>query len=175
MKHTPCAGSGWRIGMKLRRRCARLRVKREKRKLERLPLGKQKWMDGKLYIDDIPPYVGSEATSFLTAIIRDYLRTFAGNAYSVGGAYYGKVLGSKAWELPPTMGEIAKIQSDDDLECWKQMVNDVADAFDEADDLWRAGWAAGPGDAGDAIFLQHRRKIAEAFSALAVIFQDLNE
>lgn len=104
MKHTPCAGSGWRIGMKLRRRCARLRVKREKRKLERLPLGKQKWMDGKLYIDDIPPYVGSEATSFLTAIIRDYLRTFAGNAYSVGGAYYGKVLGSKAWELPPDDG-----------------------------------------------------------------------
>ena len=104
MKHTPCAGSGWRIGMKLRRRCARLRVKREKRKLERLPLGKQKWMDGKLYIDDIPPYVGSEATSFLTAIIRDYLRTFAGNAYSVGGAYYGKVLGSKAWELPRRWG-----------------------------------------------------------------------
>lgn len=161
--------------MKLRRRSARLRARREKRKLKQLPLGKQKWVDGKLYIDDIPPYVGSEATSFLTAIIRDYLRTFAGNAYSVGGAYYGKVLGSKAWELPPTMGEIAKIQSDGDLECWKQMVNDVADAFDEADDLWRAGWAAGPGDAGDAIFLQHRKKIAEAFSALAVIFQDLNE
>lgn len=161
--------------MKLRRRSARLRARREKRKLKQLPLGKQKWVDGKLYIDDIPPYVGSEATSFLTAIIRDYLRSFAGNAYSVGGAYYGKVLGSKAWELPPTMGEIAKIQSDDDLECWKQMVNDVADAFDEADDLWRAGWAAGPGDVGDAIFLQHRKKIAEAFCALAFLFQDLNE
>ena len=153
----------------------RLRAKRERRKTERLSLGKQKWVDGKLYIDKIPCCVGSETTTFLTAIIRDYLRAFTKAAYSVGGAYYMKALGRKTCDLPPTMQEIMEMERDDDLECWRQMVNDVADAFDEADDLWRAGWAAGPGDAGDAIFLQHRKKIAQAFSAHAVIFQDLNE
>ena len=153
----------------------RLHAKRERRKTERLSLGKQKWVDGKLYIDKIPCYVGSETTTFLTAIIRDYLRAFTKAAYSVGGAYYMKALGRKTCDLPPTMQEIMEMERDDDLECWRQMVNDVVDAFDEADDLWRAGWSAGPEYEADAIFLQHRKKITEAFSALALIFQDLNE
>ena len=49
-------------------------------KIEHLKLGKQKWRNGKLYIEKIPYFVSSEATMYLTAILRDYLRAFAKSA-----------------------------------------------------------------------------------------------
>lgn len=59
-------------------------------KIEHLKLGKQKWRDGKLYIDKIPYFVSSEAAMYLTAILRDYLRAFAKNTYAIGNALFEK-------------------------------------------------------------------------------------
>ena len=59
-------------------------------KIEHLKLGKQKWRNGKLYIEKIPYFVSSEATMYLTAILRDYLRAFAKNTYAIGNALFEK-------------------------------------------------------------------------------------
>lgn len=55
----------------------RISNKIDRYKIEHLKLGKQKWRDGKLYIEKISYFVSSEATMYLTAILRDYLRAFA--------------------------------------------------------------------------------------------------
>ena len=55
----------------------RISNKIDRYKIEHLKLGKQKWRDGKLYIEKIPYFVSSEATMYLTAILRDYLRAFS--------------------------------------------------------------------------------------------------
>ena len=118
-----------------------------------LSIGRQKWREDKLCIEKIPPYIASEATEYLAAILRDYLRAFASIACSLDGKY--------------VTGEDFEAA----LARWKGIVNGVADTFDEAADLWREAWEGRNADFLDS----HRRKIEEAFCGLARIFQDLNE
>lgn len=138
---------------------------------QHLSLGKQKWRDGKLYIEKIPPYIASEATIYLTAIIRDYLRAYTKNSYSIGNAYYLEKYHKNMWEL--TEEEEAEESGNEEFEHWMQMINGVADKFDETAALWEEGWETH--DFERKVFDRHQEKIEEAFSALARIFQDLND
>ena len=161
---------GW-----LRRPVIRIRRALRRERIAHLPLGRQRWREGKLYIEKIPAYVASEATSFLTAILRDYLRAYVRVAYSVGNAYCVSTHGEEAG-MPLSIRAIGDPEdADGDLARWKKMVSDVADAFDEAADLWEEGWCASPMEEAERIFASHREKIAQALQALAGIFQDLNE
>lgn len=161
---------GW-----LRRPVIRIRRELRRERIAHLPLGRQRWREGKLYIEKIPAYVASEATSFLTAILRDYLRAYVRVAYSVGNAYCVSTHGEEA-RMPLCIRAIGDSEdADGDLARWKKMVSDVADAFDEAADLWEEGWCASPMEEAERIFASHREKIAQALQALAGIFQDLNE
>lgn len=146
-------------------------------RVRHFPLGKQKWRGGKLYIEKIPYYIGSEATEYLTAILRDYLRRYADDAFSIGSVLYERE--GEEGEMPVPIRVTNSLPDENgenvDLERWKQMVRDVADKFDEAADLWREGWEEGLSERGDECFRLHRAKIQEAFSELAKIFRDLND
>lgn len=166
----------WALPGWLRHPFLRIRRALRRERIAHLPLGRQKWRDGKLYIEGIPAYVASEATSFLTAILRDYLRAYARDAYSVGNAYYASMYGDEAGMMPLCIRAIGDPEdADGDLARWKKMVNDAADAFDEAADLWEEGWCASPMEEAERIFAHHREKITQALRMLAGIFQDLNE
>lgn len=114
--------------------------------LKRLKLGKPKWVGEKLYIDKISWDVHWQTNEYLTAIIRDYLRFFIQNTMAIGRP--------------------AEEQEPDDLDkaetLWREMVNSVADKFDEVAELSEENGEA------------YRAKIDEAFDALKKIFYDLN-
>ena len=106
-------------------------------KIARLRLGKQKWKNGKLYIKTIPYFIASKATNYLMAIIRDYLRAYAKDAYAIGNILFEKD-GEEIGGAPLVRAVTAT--GDGALEDWRKMVNDVADKFDRAADLWIAVW-----------------------------------
>lgn len=106
-------------------------------KITHLKLGRQKWKNGKLYIEKIPYFIGSEATNYLTAIIRDYLRAYAKDVCAIGNVLFEKD-GEEIGGAPLVRAVTAT--GDGALEDWRKMVNDVADKFDRAADLWIAVW-----------------------------------
>lgn len=123
-----------------------MEVKMREYKLKRLKLGKPKWVGEKLYIDEISWDVHWQTDDYLTAIIRDYLRFFIQNTMAIG---------LPAVEKEPDDFDKAEI-------LWREMVNSVADKFDEVADLST--------EHGEA----YRTKIDEAFDALKEIFYDLS-
>ena len=99
-----------------------------------------------MYIDKISWDVHWQANDYLTAIIRDYLRFFIQNTMAIG---------NPAEEKEPYDLDKAEI-------LWREMVNSVADKFDEVADLSK--------EHGEI----YRAKIDEAFDALKGIFYDLS-
>lgn len=137
-------------------------------KITRLKLGKQKWKNCKLYIEKIPYFIASEATNYLTAIIRDYLRAYAKDAYAIGNVLFEKDGESTLFRAVSTSGDGA-------LEDWRKMVNDVADKFDRAADLWIVVWDSDDWELMDRLWKEYRAALIDAFDNLKVIFQDLND
>lgn len=139
-------------------------------KVEHLKLGRQKWKNGKLYIEKIPRYIASEATDYLTAILRDYLRAYARDVCAVGYVVYGEEDDDSV-----NFFELAENYEGDALEDWRKMVNDTADLFDDAADLRRAMWDAEKWEDMDRLWKQYRAKLVEAFDHLKVIFHELDD
>ena len=141
-------------------------------KIARLRLGKQKWKNGKLYIEKIPYFIASEATNYLMAIIRDYLRAYAKDAYAIGNVLFendgGEISGA------PLVRAVTAT-ADGALEDWRKMVNDVADKFDRAADLWIAVWDSDDWKDTDRLWKEYRAALIDAFNDLKAIFQDLND
>ena len=141
-------------------------------KIARLRLGKQKWKNGKLYIEKIPYFIASKATNYLMAIIRDYLRAYAKDAYAIGNVLFEKD-GEEIGGAPLVRAVTAT--GDGALEDWRKMVNDVADKFDRAADLWIAVWDSDDWKDTDRLWQEYRAALIDAFDDLKVIFQDLND
>ena len=142
---------------------------------EHLKLGKQKWRDGKLYIEKIPYFVSSEATMYLTAILRDYLRAFAKNTYAIGNALFEKDGEENNCFSIRAVSSAEEGQADGALEDWRKMVNDVADLFDKAADLCSAAWDSDDYEEGERLWKEYRKTLAAAFDALKPIFHDLDD
>lgn len=153
----------------------RISNKIDRYKIEHLKLGKQKWRDGKLYIEKIPYFVSSEATRYLTALLRDYLRAFAKNTYAIGNAFFEKDgEENNCFQIRAvSLGEEG--QADGALEDWRKMVNDVADLFDKAADLCSASWDELDWEKSERLWKEYRQTLAAAFDALKPIFHDLDD
>ena len=132
-------------------------------KIEHLKFGKQKWRNGKLYIEKIPYFVSSEATMYLTAILRDYLRAFAKNTYAINCFQIRAV------------SSVEEGQVDGALEDWRKMVGDVADLFDKAADLCTAAWESDDWEERERLWKEYRNTLCAAFDALKPIFHDLDD
>ena len=99
-------------------------------KLRHLSLGKVHYLsktfdDGEFEIADIPWNLHWQTDTYLLVIIRDYLRNFINNTKAIGNCVYTNE------ELDPKHKEYYKAQNDDRWEKWKNLVNKVADEFDE--------------------------------------------
>lgn len=143
-------------------------------KIEHLKLGKQKWKNGKLYIEKIPYFISSEAARYLTAILRDYLRAYARNTYSIGNALFERDGAEDTCFLFRAVAAGDK-PADGALEEWRKMVNDAADLFDRAADLCAAAWEQDDWDEMDRLWKEYRETLVGAFDALKPIFQDLED
>lgn len=144
-------------------------------KIEHLKLGKQKWRNGKLYIEKIPYYVSSEATMYLTAILRDYLRAFAKNTYAIGNALFEKDGEENNCFHIRAVSSVEEGQVDGALEDWRKMVGDVADLFDKAADQCSEAWDSDDWEERERLWKEYRNTLCAAFDALKPIFQDLND
>ena len=145
-------------------------------KVEHLKLGKQKWKNGKLYIEKIPYYIASEANDYLTAILRDYLRAYAKDAYAIGNVLFEREGGDGDCFPVRAVGSADGSKGyNDALKDWRKMVNDTADLFDEAADLRRAAWNADGWEDMDRLWKEYRKKLVEAFDHLKVIFHELDD
>ena len=144
-------------------------------KIEHLKLGKQKWRNGKLYIEKIPYFVSSEATMYLTAILRDYLRAFARNTYAIGNALFEKDGEENNCFSIRAVSSAEEGQADGALEDWRKKVNDVADLFDKAADLCSAAWDSDDYEEGERLWKEYRKTLAAAFDVLKPIFHDLDD
>ena len=144
-------------------------------KIEHLKLGKQKWRDGKLYIEKIPYFVSSEATRYLTALLRDYLRAFAKNTYAIGNALFEKDGEENNCFSIRAVSSAEKGQADGAPEDWRKMVNDVADLFDKAADQCSAAWDHDEPEDGERLWKEYRKTLVAAFDALKPIFHDLDD
>ena len=153
----------------------RISNKIDRYKIEHLKLGKQKWRDGKLYIEKIPYFVSSEATMYLTAILRDYLRAFARNTYAIGNALFEKDGEENNCFSIRAVSSAEEGQADGALEDWRKMVNDVADLFDKAADLCSAAWDSDDYEEGERLWKEYRKTLAAAFDALKPIFHDVDD
>ena len=144
-------------------------------KIEHLKLGKQKWRNGKLYIEKIPYFVSSEATMYLTAILRDYLRAFAKNTYAIGNSLFEKDGEENNCFQIRAVSSVEEGQVDGALEDWRKMVCDVADLFDKAADLCTASWDHDDWEERERLWKEYRQTLSAAFDALKPIFQDLSD
>ena len=144
-------------------------------KIEHLKLGKQKWRNGKLYIEKIPYFVSSEATMYLTAILRDYLRAFAKNTYAIGNALFEKDGEENNCFQIRAVSSVEEGQVDGAPEDWRKMVCDVADLFDKAADLCTEAWDSDDYNDKERLWKEYRQTLSAAFDALKPIFQDLND
>lgn len=144
-------------------------------KIEHLKLGKQKWRDGKLYIEKIPYFVSSEAAMYLTAILRDYLRAFAKNTYAIGNTLYEKDGEENNCFYIRAVSSVEKGPADGALEDWCKMVNDVADLFYKAADLCSASWDHDDWAERERLWKEYRQTLTAAFDALKPIFHDLDD
>ena len=116
--------------------------------------------------------VASEATNYLMAIIRDYLRAYAKDAYAIGNVLFEK---DGEGDGESTLFRAVSTSGDGALEDWRKMVNDVADKFDRAADLWIAVWDSDDWELTDRLWKEYRAALIDAFDDLKVIFQDLND
>ena len=146
----------------------------ERYKIEHLKLGRQKWKAGQLYIEKIPCFVSSEAAQYLTAILRDYLRAYAKNAYAVGNALFERE-GEENTCFKVRAVAAGDEPADGALEEWRKMVTDAADLFDRAADLCAAAWEQDDWEEGERLWKEYRAALAGAFDALKPIFQDLDD
>ena len=153
----------------------RISNKIDRYKIEHLRLGKQKWRDGKLYIEKIPYFVSSEATRYLTAILRDYLRAFAKNTYAIGNALFEKDGEENNCFFVRAVSSCEGEDADPALLDWRKMINDVADLFDKSADLWAAAWDHDEPEEGERLWKEYRQTLAAAFDALKPIFHDLDD
>ena len=144
-------------------------------KIEHLKLGKQKWRNGKLYIEKIPYFVSSEATMYLTAILRDYLRAFAKNTYAIGNSLFEKDGEENNCFQIRAVSSVEEGQVDGALEDWRKMVGDVADLFDKAADLCTASWDHDDWEERERLWKEYRQTLSAAFDALKPIFHDLDD
>ena len=144
-------------------------------KIEHLKLGKQKWRNGKLYIEKIPYFVSSEATMYFTAILRDYLRAFAKNTYAIGNALFEKDGEENNCFQIRAVSSVEEGQVDGALEDWRKMVCDVADLFDKAADLCTAAWESDDWEERERLWKEYRNTLCAAFDALKPIFHDLDD
>ena len=144
-------------------------------KIEHLKLGKQKWRNGKLYIEKIPYYVSSEATMYLTAILRDYLRAFAKNTYAIGNSLFEKDGEENNCFQIRAVSSVEEGQVDGALEDWRKMVGDVADLFDKAADQCSEAWDSDDYNDKERLWKEYRQTLSAAFDALKPIFQDLSD
>ncbi len=144
-------------------------------KIEHLKLGKQKWRNGKLYIEKIPYFVSSEATMYLTAILRDYLRAFAKNTYAIGNSLFEKDGEENNCFQIRAVCSAEEGQVDGALEDWRKMVGDVADLFDKAADQCSEAWDSDDYNDKERLWKEYRQTLSAAFDALKPIFQDLSD
>ena len=144
-------------------------------KIEHLKLGKQKWRNGKLYIEKIPYFVSSEATMYLTAILRDYLRAFAKNTYAIGNSLFEKDGEENNCFQIRAVSSVEEGQVDGALEDWRKMVCDVADLFDKAADQCSEAWDSDDYNDKERLWKEYRQTLSAAFDALKPIFQDLSD
>lgn len=144
-------------------------------KIKHLKLGKQKWRNGKLYIEKIPYFVSSEATMYLTAILRDYLRAFAKNTYAIGNSLFEKDGEENNCFQIRAVSSVEEGQVDGALEDWRKMVGDVADLFDKAADLCTAAWESDDWEERERLWKEYRNTLCAAFDALKPIFHDLDD
>ena len=144
-------------------------------KIEHLKLGKQKWRNGKLYIEKIPYYVSSEATMYLTAILRDYLRAFAKNTYAIGNSLFEKDGEENNCFQIRAVSSVEEGQVDGALEDWRKMVGDVADLFDKAADQCSEAWDSDDYNDKERLWKEYRQTLSAAFDALKPIFHDLDD
>ena len=153
----------------------RISNKIDRYKIEHLKLGKQKWRNGKLYIEKIPYFVSSEAAMYLTAILRDYLRAFAKNTYAIGNALFEKDGEENNCFHIRAVSSAEKGQVDGALEDWRKMVNDVAGLFDKAADLCSASGDELDWEESERLWKEYRQTLGAAFDALKPIFHDLDD
>ena len=135
-------------------------------KLRHLSLGKVHYLsktfdDGEFEIVDIPWNLHWQTDTYLLVIIRDYLRNFINNTKALGSCVYSKE------ELDPKSKEFYKSLNNYRWEEWKNLVNKVADEFD---DLYKIqNHKFGPVDE-----MEWQELKTKAFKDLAFIFDDLN-
>ena len=153
----------------------RISNKIDRYKIEHLKLGKQKWRNGKLYIEKIPYFVSSEATMYLTAILRDYLRAFAKNTYAIGNALFEKDGEENNCFYIRAVSSVEEGQVDGAQEDWRKMVGEVADLFDKAADQCSAAWDGDDYEERERLWKEYRQTLAAAFDALKPIFHDLDD
>ena len=144
-------------------------------KVNRLKLGRQKRKAEKLYIEKIPYYVSSRASEYLTAILRDYLRAFAKNAYGIGNALFEKDGEENNCLFVRAISSGEDANEDPALLDWRKMVNDVADLFDKAADLCFAAWDHDEPEDGERLWKEYRKTLVAAFDVLKPIFHDLDD
>ena len=126
-------------------------------KIEHLKLGKQKWRNGKLYIEKIPYFVSSK------------------NTYAIGNALFEKDGEENNCFQIRAVSSVEEGQVDGALEDWRKMVCDVADLFDKAADLCTASWDHDDWEERERLWKEYRQTLSAAFDALKPIFQDLSD
>lgn len=135
-------------------------------KLKHLSLGKVHYLtetfdDGEFEIVDIPWNLHWQTDTYLLVIIRDYLRNFINNTKAIGNCVYSKE------ELDPKCKKYYKVSNNDRWEEWKNLVNKVADEFDDLYKMQNHKFE--PVDE-----MEWQELKTKAFKDLAFIFDDLN-
>ena len=135
-------------------------------KLRHLSLGKVHYLSktfdyGEFEIVDIPWDLHWQTDTYLLVIIRDYLRNFINNTKAIGNCVYTKE------ELNPKFKEFYKTPNENRWEEWKNLVNEVANEFDDLYKMQNHKFE--PVDEAEWQALKMK-----AFKDLAYIFDDLN-
>lgn len=137
-----------------------------------MKFGRLKRKAEKLYIEKIPYYVSSRASEYLTAILRDYLRAFANNAYGIGNALFEKDGEENNCFFVRAISSGEDANEDPALLDWRKKVNDVAALFDKVADLWAFAWDHDEPEEGERLCKEYRKTLAAAFDALKPIVHD---
>ena len=134
-------------------------------KLRHLHLGKVKYNgknfdEGEFEITNIPFNLTWQTDTYLLVIIRDYLRNFINTSPAIGNCVFSKE------QLDPKCKEYYE-NHEEYAEKWKNLVNEVADEFDELYKMQVKRF-----DTFDATKWQELK--VKAFKDLTFIFDDLN-
>lgn len=168
----------------------RMKYRVDKYITDHLYLGRQTRKKGKLCIEKIPDFIISETSQYLTAIIRDYLRAYAKKTIAIGDAVYERK-GFENWSdylIAKTnsadwdeyvLKSIQDVEESENAESeemreWREIVNDVADKFDCAAELYDSSWNAESYDEQILTWQKYRKTLVSAFDALKEIFHELD-